>query len=197
MRGKRSVWLFACDCGKTAEFVAVYVKEGKVKSCGCLNHNGRPRVNHGRCKRGRSDRTYTSWNSAKVRCENPNAPNYALYGGRGIGMCERWANDFREFLADMGERPEGTSLDRIDNEKGYEPSNCRWATITQQAANRRTTHVNEDGEAWVQQARRNGITACGFNERIKRGWSYERSSTEPMWNRGRRATSGASDSCRS
>jgi ribosomal protein L37E len=84
-------------------------------------------------------RTYTSWSSMRTRCNNPKTLNYAYYGGRGITVCPEW-NDphgFTVFLADMGERPPGTSLDRIDNNGNYEPGNCRWATATEQRANSR------------------------------------------------------------
>lgn len=81
-------------------------------------------------------RTYSSWQAMRYRCSNPNNRNYKRYGGRGITVCDRW-NDFVNFLADMGERPEGTSIDRINNDKGYYPDNCQWATPKQQANNRR------------------------------------------------------------
>lgn len=95
--------------------------------------------------------TYNTWASMKQRCLNPNSPKYRLYGGRGITICDRWLK-FENFLADMGERPPGLTLDRIDNDGDYEPGNCRWATSTQQIANRRPQSPRR--------CRRCGMLAC-------------------------------------
>lgn len=87
-------------------------------------------------KHGRAhDRTYVSYHSMLQRCTNPKASRYARYGGRGIKVCDRWLESFENFLADMGDRPDGLTLERIDNEKGYEPGNCKWATHEEQSAN--------------------------------------------------------------
>lgn len=86
--------------------------------------------------------TYASWHQMKQRCRNPRAPNYGLYGERGITVTPRW-DDFRAFFADMGVKPAGTSLDRIDNSGNYEPGNCRWATPKQQSRNRRSTKLDD------------------------------------------------------
>lgn len=99
--------------------------------------DGNPK--HWHATRKGTTRTYHSWCAMRQRCNNPNAFKYPSYGGRGIKVCERWNNSFENFLADMGEAPEGHSIDRYPNNNGdYEPSNCRWATPKQQSANRRT-----------------------------------------------------------
>ena len=92
-------------------------------------------------KHGRNygDKTYRTWSNIKKRCNNPNRPDYARYGGRGIKVCERWMT-FTNFLEDMGESPEELSIDRIDVNGDYEPSNCRWATRSEQARNKRGTN---------------------------------------------------------
>lgn len=94
---------------------------------------------------GRRSPTYRTWDGMKQRCLNPKATGYARYGGAGITVCDRWL-EFANFLADMGERPEGTTLDRIDSSKGYEPGNCRWATRAEQNRNRPNFDPNKRGD---------------------------------------------------
>lgn len=93
--------------------------------------------------------TYRSWQAAKDRCHNPNNSKYPSYGARGITMCERWRNSFSAFLEDMGERPEGMTLDRIDQCKGYEPGNVRWATLSEQNVNRGSTRLYRWRGSWM------------------------------------------------
>lgn len=95
---------------------------------------------HGYGTRGKVSPTYRSWQSMKKRCQDVRNENYSYYGGRGITFCERWL-DFRNFLADMGERGQGLTLDRIDNDGNYEPGNCKWSTRSEQAFNRRKRKV--------------------------------------------------------
>jgi hypothetical protein len=137
------IGLFQCYCGKEFKTFIRSVRHGHTKSCGCLNllkqrESGRKRRIHGLCHSG----TYNSWKSARQRCENPRARSYERYGAAGVTFHPPW-RDFRLFLLDVGERPEGTTLDRIDPFGNYEPGNCRWATPKMQRHNRRKNRIKE------------------------------------------------------
>ena len=138
-RSKQCVWECICDCGKAVLVPAGSLRQGSKKSCGCLLRGSRRCRSHGMS----GSPTYKSWEAMKQRCSNPNNTRYADYGGRGITVCDRWQS-FEHFLQDMGERPDGTTLDRVDNNLGYCPENCCWSTPKQQCSNRRKPRSRAD-----------------------------------------------------
>ena len=144
----KSQWLCVCDCGNEKIAKSENLVRGKTKSCGCDRHANRVAqlTKHGHTggEKGRPSPTYQAWHAMRQRCTNPNTAQWLDYGGRGISVCDRWA-DFRNFLEDMGERPEGKTLDRWPDKNGnYEPGNCRWATPKEQTENQRTKIKNSD-----------------------------------------------------
>lgn len=175
-------WLCLCDCGVEKIVRQEYLKSGNTRSCGCLYRESRhtARLTHGQTKTP----LHRVWMTMKERCHNPNNHKYPDYGGRGITVCPAWRESFEAFLADMGERPStGHSIERINNDGNYEPSNCRWATPDEQSANRRNN-------IWVEwQGRRmilrDAIATAGLprksvERRLKRGWTLERALTTPL-----------------
>jgi hypothetical protein len=129
-------WLCKCDCGNLREVESSHLRRGQTQSCGCLARELliKRSLRHGHARD--KTPTYLTWKSMFRRCTTPTDPAYSRYGGRGIHVCKRWYK-FENFLADMGERPPGKSIDRINNDEGYSPQNCRWATALEQTKNRR------------------------------------------------------------
>ena len=119
VRHGNKIWRFTCDCGQICEKSASHVKRGATRSCGCYRREVTSGVvTHGNTVGG-STPEYRAWNQMKNRCENPKVVHYSEYGGRGITVCERWKNSFQNFLSDMGSRPRGGTLDRINNNGNY------------------------------------------------------------------------------
>jgi hypothetical protein len=138
-------------------------------------------IKHGHARAGKESGVYVSYKNMHARCYNTKHPNWTCYGARGIKVCERW-HVFANFLADMGERPTGLTLDRIDNSGDYEPGNCRWATRKEQGRNTRQNMMITSGCAtkcladWADFA---GMSAHALRSRLLRGWTLKRAIEEP------------------
>lgn len=179
-RGRHRYWICRCECGTESEVAHGQLRSGRSKSCGCWKKEERKnRVVHGHHRRGKRSTEYRIWDSMRQRCGNPNNMNFHHYGGRGIKVCKRWEK-FENFLEDMGKRPAGKTLDRIDNNGNYTPKNCRWVTQKRQLRNtRRTKFLEFNGKTqsmkdWADEL---GINYKTLSERIRKGWSTERALT--------------------
>lgn len=143
-KNSHQVWLCECECGNRKEVLLVSLKKGTTKSCGCstIELRSKALTKHGHNKVGGRSKTYISWDNMIGRCTRPSQLRYPHYGGRGITFDPRWRN-FQNFLEDMGERPEGKTLDRIDVDGNYCKENCRWATVKEQNNNTRRQKVRD------------------------------------------------------
>lgn len=200
--GNSSLWLCRCDCGKEKK---VRVSNfGKTQSCGCLRRQqmSERQTTHGATKNGVRLPEYDVWATMKARCYNPNNKHFNRYGGRGITVCDRWLigeNDltgFECFLLDMKRRPNpDLQIDRFPNNNGnYEPTNCRWATVTQQQRNRSSNHlISYAGKSvsLTEAAEAAGINASTVFGRINLGWSEEEALSNPLTWRGQKIRKGA------
>lgn len=136
---KHWIWECRCSCGNITLIYATNLVRGLTTSCGCFRKEvGSNRATHGQARVDHRTSAYRSWCSILQRCTNPKNRKFKDYGGRGIGVCDRWVNSFENFFEDIGAKPDGKySVGRIDNDGNYEPGNCRWETPEQQSRNRR------------------------------------------------------------
>lgn len=171
---KVSRWNCRCQCGSETVVQASNLKTGHTQTCGCINH--------GLSNSG----AYSSWVSMRQRCNNENSSDFHNYGGRGITVCPEWQNSFETFYADMGDRPEGRTLDRKNNELGYSRDNCRWATAVEQANNKRRSTRKTLRDICAE----NGINIHTVSTRIKRqGMTLEQALSAPVRGRPHHAVS--------
>ena len=173
--------LCKCDCGAEKSIYVYSILSGDTTSCGCYNseRTSAQFKTHGM----RKAPEYNVWSGMKKRCFNKNDEFYRLYGGRGITVCREWTESFETFYRDLGPRPEGATLDRIDPNGNYEPSNCRWVTGPVQARNKTNNIMIElDGKRMcaAEWAREQNVPYQRLLRRIRHGWSPERALTAPM-----------------
>lgn len=169
-----TLWNCTCECGKSVAVAVSRLKGGTIKSCGCLiRDTTRTRATtHGMA----NSPEYRTWSHMIDRCENSRDKDFANYGGRGIRICTRWRESFEAFHSDMGSRPSaGHSIDRIDCNGDYCPENCRWATASEQALNRRHRKLTLNGESLTvsQWSAKLGISRATLKWRIRQGLAVE------------------------
>ena len=178
VRGSQSLWRCRCDCGAFVTHMVGRLTSGNTRSCGCLRRElelaGGANRTHGKSK----TREYRIWKGILARCCNKNTKAYPYYGGRGIKVCPEWRHDFARFIADMGPSPTHKhTVERIDNNKGYEPSNCRWALHIENCRNTRSIRpVTFGGKTRClgEWAEISGVPQKVIQQRLRMGWSVKR-----------------------
>jgi hypothetical protein len=180
--GRQPKWECLCSCGNTAIVHGSNLRHGYTKSCGCLHQEATKKANttHGESK----SKTYVIWRNMINRCENYARPDFINYGGRGISVCQKWRS-FVGFVSDMGKAMPGMSIDRINTDGNYEPSNCRWATATQQARNKRNTRLvefNGNRASLAEHCKSLGLNYRTIHQRLKRGWTANAALSTPIRN---------------
>lgn len=174
-----ALWHATCECGGQGTPMGADLRSGKSTSCGCLQKTAvrRTMTTHG----GSGSRLHRIWKGMHSRCSDTSV---VLYGGRGIAVCEDWRSfsAFREWAQANG-YAEDLSIDRIDNDGGYSPDNCRWSTDETQSQNRRFVHRAPDGTPWSAIAKANGIKVTTMHNRLHEGWPIEKAATLPLGSR--------------
>lgn len=167
------MWECRCDCGNLISIPKSYLSSGDTKSCGCyaLENKKSMHLKHGLS----GSYLYNIWSGMKQRCNDKSSLAYPNYGGRGIKVCNRWMNDFSLFAKDMGDRPSPKhTLERINNNKGYYKSNCKWATVKEQSLNRRSNisiQYKSVTYTALEFSEKIGITLNSLYQRLQKGWS--------------------------
>jgi len=182
---RHTKWLCQCECGKIIQTRINSLRSGNTKSCGCYfmdyarKRGAELGATHGLSKHPLFD----IWNSMRTRCTRPNDVRYKDYGGRGIYVCERWLESPQHFFDDMGDRPEGGTLDRINNDGPYSPENCRWVSQKVQARNKRSNHLlefNGSTKPLIDWATELGFSPETIHRRLRVGWSVEKTLSTPV-----------------
>lgn len=181
---KRRKWICKCDCGNTKMALSSELKSGRTKSCGCLKHES-CHTTHGLSK----TRLYRIWDNMKSRCNNPKVNCYENYGGRGISVCKEWMDNFESFYKWSMENgySDNLTLDRIDNDGNYMPSNCKWTTTKEQSRNKRVNvFITYNGKTMTQKdwSIELGGSASLVPNRLRRGWSEAEAVSTPLYKRG-------------
>lgn len=184
------LWEFVCDCGSKVVRPGTAIKSGQAISCGCAAKESQKTIHttHGHSRKGQKSPEYKTWEAIFDRCYRKSQDSYALYGGKGVRVCERWQtanNGFENFFADMGSKPSKShSIDRIDSAGDYTPENCRWATKKEQARNRKNNIVittpKGDTKTLIEACEEYGLGYNMVKARVQKlGWSVEKALTTP------------------
>jgi hypothetical protein len=179
-------WNCVCDCGVNKVINGRSLRSGNTHSCGCIARaqlGDRART-HGGCSGGKKTPEYHIWRAIISRCCYPNNKNYHQYGGRGIKICDEWHTDFLSFIESVGKRPDKSFwLDRLKNDKGYEPGNCKWVTIEDQQNNKRTNRIlthNNESHTVAEWAKKLSIPSQRIYQRLHRGVSISKALKEAI-----------------
>lgn len=179
---QHAMWLCRCECGNTSIVRSADLTHGKSTNCGCVRRDivGARFRTHGKTRKCRA---YGIWKAIKQRCLYKRHVSRKSYSARGITICDEWKDNFEQFLLDMGECPPGMTIERIDNDRGYEPENCRWATMSDQCNNKRSNRTLEHNGvklSMARWARLFGLNYSLLRSRLNLGWDIGRALNEPV-----------------